>query len=88
MLSILQFILWTILIYYIFSFCIRLILPILLKLFFKRMTNKFNKNSRPSSTKSSSFSERREGDTTVIYKKNKKADPGGDYVDYEELDND
>jgi len=86
--GILQFILWTIIIYYVFSFCIRLIAPILVKLFFKKMTNNFNQNSRGSSTKRSDFVEREKGDTTVIYKKDKKVDPGGDYVDYEELDED
>ena len=87
MLGIFNFILWTVFIYYLFSFCARLLLPILLKFFFKRMTKKFN-NKSDTSNKHSDYTERNEGDTTVRYKKDKRVDPGGEYVEYEELDED
>ena len=49
--------------------------------------NKMNKNIYQKQKKST-YTEHKSGETVVQYKKDKNVDPGGEYVEFEDLNND
>ena len=80
--GLLKFILYAIIIYYCILFFSRFFLTFLLK----RWAQKFQKNMKNQSNPNN-YKEHQEGETVVQYKKktNSKSDPGGEYVDFEDL---
>jgi len=80
--GLLKFILYALIIYYCILFFSRFIFKFLLT----RLANKFKKNMERNSH-SNNFAEHRKGETVVQYKKDNKtkSDPGGEYVDFEDL---
>tara|TARA_B100000945_G_C19901294_1_gene376300 strand:- start:90 stop:344 length:255 start_codon:yes stop_codon:yes gene_type:complete len=80
--GLLKFILYAIIIYYSILFLSRFLFRFLLK----RWAYKFQKNMKTKSS-SENYKERKEGETVVQYKKENgsKSDPGGEYVDFEDL---
>ena len=63
--------------YYGFKYIIKRAPSFLLKRFMKHMQNRSKKGSNYNSYQS--------GDTEVSYKKDKQVDPGGDYVEFEDV---
>ena len=78
----LKFILYAIVFYYCFLFITRF----LVKFFLTRWINKVNKNIHQKQKKST-YKEHESGETVVQYKKDKNVDPGGDYVEFEDINN-
>ena len=80
--GLLKFILYAIIIYYCIIFFSRFFLTLVLK----RWANKFQKNMK-NQANSNNYHERQEGETVVQYKKktNSTSDPGGEYVDFEDV---
>jgi len=80
--GLLKFILYAIIIYYSILFLSRFLFRFLLK----RWAYKFQKNMNTKSS-SQNYKERKEGETVVQYKKENrdKPDPGGEYVDFEDI---
>ena len=78
----LKFILYAIVLYYCFIFLSRF----LLRIFLKRWTSKLKKKFK---TKQhvNPYKEQKKGETVVQYKKDDNVDPGGEYVDFEDIDN-
>ncbi len=79
-----QVILYSILLY----FCIVIFAPIIGRFFFKSWINKIQKDLHKKSKQQDDYQQYNKGDTEVSYKKNKNVDPGGEYVDFEELNDD
>ena len=77
-----KFILYAIIFYYCFLFITRF----LVKFFLTRWINKVNKNIHKKQKKPT-YKEHESGDTVVQYKKDKNVDPGGDYVEFEDVNN-
>ena len=84
MTTLFQVILFSILLY----FCVLIFAPIIGRVFFKSWINKIQKDLHKKSTKKDNYKQYQKGDTEVSYKKNKNVDPGGEYVDFEELNDD
>jgi len=80
--GLLKFILYAIIIYYCFKFLSRLIVPFLLKRWMNQMKQNITKK-----TNNHDYTERKSGETVVQYKKDDNIDPGGEYVDFEDLNN-
>ena len=80
--GLLKFILYAIVIYY----CILFFFRFLVRFFLKRWIYKFQ-NSMQEKSRSKNYEEQNKGETVVQYKKdsNDKSDPGGEYVDFEDL---
>ena len=80
--ALLKFILYAIIFYYCFIFLSRL----LAGFFLKRWMDNIKKDlySKP---KKDNLQKQRVGDTEVSYKKDNDIDPGGEYVDFEDLSN-
>ena len=76
----LKFILYVILFYYAFIY----ISKKLINLFLKRWINKINKDLHKQSNRSN-FQKHSNGETEFSHEKEKVVDPGGDYVDFEEI---
>tara|TARA_B100000965_G_C19531112_1_gene731163 strand:- start:1122 stop:1355 length:234 start_codon:yes stop_codon:yes gene_type:complete len=74
-----KLILWALIFYYVIRVLFRFLFPFFIKYFIKNMLNKKTHSH-------SQYKEKKTGDTVLKYKKNKNIDPGGDYVDYEEID--
>ena len=66
--------------YFIMKFLFRILAPI----FLKKLVSKMQKE-RYKKQKSENFKTHVDGDTEVSYKKDKSVDPGGEYVDFEDL---
>ena len=81
--GLLKFILYAIIIYY----CCVFISRFLLGFFLRRLSRKVKENIKKQSEKTN-YKEHTDGETVVTYKKEKEVDPGGDYVEYEDLNND
>ena len=69
---------------FIFYYCIKLLIRFLAPFLFKSMVSKLQKNMNKKHNKTE-FKKHNEGDTEVSYKKDKNIDPGGEYVDFEDL---
>ena len=78
----LKFIFYSIVIYYLFVFFSRILFSFILK----RWVNKVQKNIKRKRD-TDSYQEHQEGDTVVQYKQKKTvdSDPGGEYVDFEDI---
>ena len=76
-----KFLLYVILFYFCFKFLFRLIAPFLLK----KMASKLQEDLFKRTSNSSNFNKKKSGDTEVSYKKENDIDPGGEYVDFEDL---
>tara|TARA_Y100001968_G_C19428444_1_gene755708 strand:- start:2141 stop:2383 length:243 start_codon:yes stop_codon:yes gene_type:complete len=76
--GLLKFILYAIVIYY----CIKFLSRLFVSFFLKRLANKMTENIKK---KTNSYSEQKKGETVVQYKKDDNIDPGGEYVDFEDL---
>tara|TARA_Y100001934_G_C11892805_1_gene558466 strand:- start:154 stop:435 length:282 start_codon:yes stop_codon:yes gene_type:complete len=79
-------------VYYVIGFVSRLVAPFLIRMFFRRMSRKFEeqvkKANRSNNQENKKYKTHQKGKTIVEYEddeKQKKKDYGGDYVDYEEL---
>ena len=81
MYNLFQVILYAILLY----FLIITLIPILARFFFKRWINKVHKDLHKQSKKKDDHKKYHDGDTEVSYKKDQNIDPGGEYVDFEEF---
>ena len=79
-----QVVLYSIILY----FCILIFAPIVSRFFFKSWVNKIQKDLHQKSKKKDNYQQYNKGDTEVSYKKNQNVDPGGEYVDFEELNDD
>ena len=84
MYTLFQVILYAILLYFLFI----TLIPILARFFFKRWIHKVQKDLHKQSKKKENYTKYHEGDTEVSYKKDTNIDPGGEYVDFEEFNND
>ncbi len=87
--TILLYFLYFIFFLYLFMFILRLLAPYILRYMMRRMKNKFEQNIMREQKKRT----RNYGDTVVEFDENKKdkkdkkdKDFGGEYVDFEELD--
>ncbi len=80
----LQVIFWIIIIYY----CLRFVSRFLLIFFVKRWSKKMQENMHKKSN--NNYTEHKDGETVVQYKKTSKSksDPGGEYVDFEDVNDD
>ncbi len=69
-----------------FLYALPVIIRFLLILFFKRWTDKIKKNIYKKAN-DENYKEHKDGETVVQYKKEKKSnsDPGGEYVEFEDL---
>ena len=83
MYTLFQVILYAILLYFLFV----TLIPILARFFLNRWIHKFQKDLHQKSEKRENHKKYRNGDTEVSYKKDKNIDPGGEYVDFEEFNN-
>ena len=73
-------------VYYTVKVISRLLAPFLIRMFFRRVSKKFE-NEMKKQKKSKNYKTQKKGNTIVEYEEDKKnQDLGGDYVDYEELD--
>lgn len=84
MYTLFQVILYAILLYFLFI----TLIPILARFFLKRLIHKVQKDLHKKSKKKENYTKHHEGNTEVSYKKDKNIDPGGEYVDFEEFNND
>ena len=80
--ALLKFILYAVFFYYCFIFFSRVIA----RFFLTRWMNKIKKDFQ-SKSKEHDYKKHHQGDTEVSYKKDNNIDPGGDYVDFEDLSN-
>ena len=80
--GLLKIILYAIVIYY----CILFVSRFLLNFLLQRWVKKFQQNMKQKSS-SENYKERHDGETVVQYQKEKrsKSDPGGEYVEFEDL---
>ena len=76
----LKFLFSLIIIYY----CLKLLLRFLAPFLLKNMITKIQKDMSKKNKKTN-YKQHRNGDTEVSYKKNQNIDPGGEYVDFEDL---
>ena len=76
----LKFLLSLIIIYYCLKLLVRFIAPFLLKNIIFKVQKDMNKRN-----KTTNYRKHRNGDTEVSYTKNQNIDPGGEYVDFEDL---
>ena len=79
-----QVILYALLLY----FFIITLAPVLVRFFFKRWINKVQKDLHKNSKRKDNYKKYQEGETEVSYKKDDNIDPGGEYVDFEDLNDD
>ena len=84
MYTLFQVILYAVLLYFLFI----TLIPILARFFLKRWVNKVQKDLHKQSKSHKNNKKYHNGDTEVSYKKDKNIDPGGEYVDFEEFNND
>ena len=80
--ALLKFILYAIVFYYFFIFLSRF----LAGFFLKRWMHKIKKDVEKKS-KNDNYKKQQKGDTEVSYKEDTNIDPGGEYVDFEDLSN-
>ncbi|MAQ69862.1 MAG: hypothetical protein CMD23_02055 [Flavobacteriales bacterium] len=84
MFTLFQVVLYAILLYFLFVTFI----PILARFFLKRWIYKVQKDLHKKSKNKDDRKKYHDGETEVSYKKDKNIDPGGEYVDFEEFNND
>ena len=80
--GLLKFILYAVIFYYCFLFLSRYVLSFFLKKWVNKMNQNFNQKK-----KKNNYQEHSQGETVIQYKDDKKVDPGGEYVEFEDLNN-
>ena len=80
----LKFFLFLIIFYYCVKFLFRLFLPFFVRNIFFKIQKDINKKTR----RQENYKKYSNGETEFSYKKDKNIDPGGEYVDFEELNED
>ena len=78
--ALLKFILYAVVFYYCFIFVSRF----LVRFFFKKWMHKMQRDVKQK-FKKDDYKKHRNGETEFSYQKDQSIDPGGDYVDFEEI---
>jgi len=88
MLGFLKAVLIGVAVYYVSGFILRILSPFLMRMFFRKISKKFEDQMKNKRGNKKQYKTQKKGKTIVEYEdeKEKKKDFGGDYVDYEELD--
>ena len=81
MVGLLKFLFFAILAYYFFVFVSRFLLSFFLKRWVGKIKKNFNHQHKEK------YHEKKKGETVVQYEKDSKIDPGGEYVDFEDIEN-
>lgn len=83
LIGLVKFLFWFFIVSYLFKILARFFAPILIKHFFRKMSNRFNQDHHKNH-----HSSHKEGEVTIEknVSKQSKSDHIGDYVDYEEID--
>ena len=58
----------------------------MLPFFFKKMVSKMHKDLNRKGSEQNNYKKHRTGDAEVSYKEDNSIDPGGEYVEFEDLD--
>ena len=82
MIALLKLILYAVIFYYCFIFLSRLIAGFFLKKWMNKIKKDFDQKP-----KTDFYKKHHDDETEVSYKKDNNIDPGGDYVDFEDLSN-